>query len=65
MQVLAEEDSHSLDGSRAALAGEDAKDLVELAAVDLAHEAVLAHMGSDILAEDDSDPVEVSKSSGG
>jgi hypothetical protein len=65
VQVLEEEDSHSLDGSRVALAGEDAKDLVGLAAVDLEHEAVQVHTGSGILAVDDSDPVEVSKSNGG
>jgi hypothetical protein len=45
-----------------AQAKEDAKDLVELAAVGLDHEVVLVHMDSGILAVDDWDPGEVSTS---
>lgn len=64
MQVLEEEDSHSLGGSRVALATaeEDGMDLVESAAVALGHEAVLVHTGNGILAVDGWDPSEVSKS---
>jgi hypothetical protein len=56
------EDSHSRVRSRVAQAKEDAKDLVELAAVGLDHEVVLVHMDSGILAVDDWDPGEVSTS---
>lgn len=56
-----EEGSHSPGGSRAALAAADAKDLVELAAGALEHEAVLGHMDNDIPGVDDLDPVKVSQ----
>lgn len=58
VQALVEEGSHSPGGSRAALAAADAKDLVELAAGALEHEAVLGHMDNDIPGVDDLDRIE-------
>lgn len=62
MQVLEEEDSHSLHGNRmVALAEEGAKDLAALAVVALEHVVVLGDMRSGILEVDGLDPVEVSE----
>lgn len=61
MQVLGEEDSHSLDGNMVALAEEGAKDLAALAVVALEHVVVLGDMRSGILEVDGLDPVEVSE----
>ena len=62
MQVLEEEDSHSLHGNRmVALAEEGAKDRAALAVVALERVVALEDRRSGNLEVDGSDPIEVSK----